>query len=276
MSTDTVSNALVSRVDTEKVSSLRAVGATLFGRVRITQFGLVIVTLIVWQLVGQAVGSYYLAPPTDVISAAKETVTSGDLQRALVQSAETLFIGYGIAIIAGLVLGYLMGWYRFVGRVLDPFVNGLYVIPTTALVPLIVIWVGLGAPARVLTIFLFAVFQVLVSTYTGVRHRNEMLIDVARSFGATQSELLRKVVFFDSLPHIFAGLRLAASQSIKGMVIAEFLFAATGIGGAVQSAADHYQTALMFVYIMVTVVLGVLLAGFVQLLEHLLVKGSVA
>ncbi|GAB2458219.1 ABC transporter permease [Nocardioides hungaricus] len=255
------------------VSWPRAIREDLLGSVRLTQAALVIVALVAWEIAGRQLGNFYLPPPTVVAGAAKEVVSTGELQQAILESLLTLGIGYALSVVVGVALGYAMGWYRSVGKVMDPFVNGLYVIPVTALVPLIIIWFGLGMLPRVLTIFLFAVFQVLVTTYTGVRHRDQVLVEVASSFGATQLPLFQRVVFHDSLPHIFTGLRLGASQAIKGMVIAEFLFAATGIGGAVIAAADRYQTAKVFVYIIVIVILGMVLSGLVQLLEKLLVKG---
>lgn len=257
----------------EVVSWPRAIREDLLGSVRLIQAALVVGTLVVWEIAGRQLGNFYLPPPTVVLSAATEVVSSGELQQAIRESLVTLAVGYALSVVVGVALGYAMGWYRSVGRVMDPFVNGLYVIPVTALVPLIIIWFGLGMLPRVLTIFLFAVFQILVSTYTGVRHRDQVLVEVASSFGATQLPLFQRVVFHDSLPHIFTGLRLGASQAIKGMVIAEFLFAATGIGGATIAAADRYQTAKVFVYIIVIVILGMLLSGLVQVLEKLLLKG---
>lgn len=261
-------------VEVERVPIGRAITNELLGRVRVTQALLAVVTIVAWEIIGRNVGSYFLPPPSEVAGAARDAAASGQLVQALQESLKSLFIGYGLAIVVGVVLGFAMGWYRWIGRVLDPFVNGLYVIPTTALVPVIIIWFGLDLTARVVSIFLFAVFQILVSTYTGVRTRDEVLVEVARSFGARQVALLRKVVFFDSLPHIFAGLRLGASQAIKGMVVAEFLFAATGIGGQIITAADRYQTAVMFAYIIVIVAMGVLLAGAVQMLERILIRGT--
>jgi len=250
-----------------------AIRAELTGRVRLAQAALLLLAIGLWELLGLALGSYYLPTPVEVVHAGGRDIASGVFFATVGQSLRTLVIGYGIAVGVGIALGFIMGWYRWVGRVLDPVINGLYVVPTTALVPLIIVWFGLGITARVVSIFLFAVFQILVSTYTGVRNRDELLIEAARAFGARGIRLFRKVVFFDALPHIFAGLRLGISQAIKGMVIAEFLFAATGIGGQIVNAADRYQTDQMFVYIIATVLLGISLAGGVQFIERILVRG---
>jgi NitT/TauT family transport system permease protein len=162
-----------------------------------------------------------------------------------------------------------MGWYKPAAKVMDPFVNAAYVIPVAALVPVIIIWFGLASTSRILVVILFCVFEILVSTYTGVKNVDPMLIDVCRSFGATRLDLFRKVVFFASLPYIFAGLRMGASRAIKGMVVAELLFAVTGLGGEIQTAANYYRTDIVFVYVIVIALLGVVMAGLIQVVEKL-------
>ncbi|HEV3485254.1 MAG TPA: ABC transporter permease, partial [Vicinamibacterales bacterium] len=234
---------------------------------RLTQFGFVVALLAIWEIAGRRLGDFFLAPPSSLVSATQDLIASGELVRALLDSLVSLATGYGLSALIGITLGYLMGWYKPVAKIMDPFVNAAYVIPVAALVPVVIIWFGLGFTSRVLVILLFSVFEVLVSTYTGVRNVDPMLIDVARSFGARQFGLFRKIVFFASLPYIFAGLRMGASRAIKGMVVAELLFAVTGLGGAIQTAANYYRTDQVFVYVIVIALLGIVLAGAIQILE---------
>jgi NitT/TauT family transport system permease protein len=236
---------------------------------RLTQLGFVAAILVSWEVAGRRLGDFFLAPPSSVIGAAGEVISSGELVRATGDSLSSLFVGFGLSAVIGVGFGYLMGWYKPVAKVMDPFVNATYVIPVAAMVPVIIIWFGLGFTSRVLTIMLFCVFEILVSTYTGVRNVDPMLIDVARSFGATRMDLFRKLLFFASLPYIFAGLRMGASRAIKGMVIAELLFAVTGLGGAIQTASNYYRTDKVFVYVIVIALVGVVMAGAIQLTEHL-------
>lgn len=235
---------------------------------RLTQFGFVAAILIVWEIVGQRLGDFFLAPPSSLWEAAAELIESGAMLRATLDSLYSLSIGFGLSALIGVGLGYMMGWYKPVAKVMDPFVNAAYVIPVAALVPVIIIWFGLGITSRILVVMLFCIFEILVSTYTGVKNVDPMLIDVCRSFGASRMELFRKVVFFASLPYIFAGLRMGASRAIKGMVVAELLFAVTGLGGAIQTAANYYRTDVVFVYVIVIALLGVVLAGAIQLIER--------
>jgi ABC-type nitrate/sulfonate/bicarbonate transport system permease component len=236
---------------------------------RLAQFAFVAALLIAWEIAGRRLGDFFLAPPSSLVSATAELVESGELVAATLNSLYSLLVGFGLASFLGIGLGYFMGWYKPVAKVIDPFVNAAYVIPVAALVPVIIIWFGLGTTSRILVVMLFCIFEILVSTYTGVKNIDPMLIDVGRSFGASRIGLFRKVVFFASLPYIFAGLRMGASRAIKGMVIAELLFAVTGLGGAIQTAANYYRTDIVFVYVIVIALLGVVLSGAIQVIERL-------
>lgn len=235
---------------------------------RLAQVGFVVAILIAWEVMGRRLGDFFLAPPSSLWSATAEIVESGDLWRATLDSLYSLSVGFGISAVVGIGLGYLMGWYKPVAKVMDPFVNAAYVIPVAALVPVIIIWFGLADTSRIIVVIMFCVFEILVSTYTGVKNVDPMLIDVGRSFGAGRFDLFRKVVFFASLPYIFAGLRMGVSRAIKGMVVAELLFAVTGLGGEIQTAANYYRTDIVFVYVLVIALLGVLMAGLIQLIER--------
>jgi NitT/TauT family transport system permease protein len=237
---------------------------------RLAQVVLLVGGFGIWEIVGRRVGTFFLAPPSSLVSATVEMLESGELVRAVLDSLSSLAAGFSLAVVFGIVIGFLMGWYRPVGRTLNPFVSAAYVVPTAALVPVFIIWFGLGFTSRVVTVLLFCVFEILVSTYTGVRNIDPLLVDAARAFGANRRELFVKVVALASLPYIFAGLRMGASRAIKGMVIAELLFAVTGIGGVIQNAANYYRTDKVFVLVIVLALLGVAMSGAIQLLERLL------
>ena len=235
---------------------------------RAVQLLLVISILSIWEIIGRRVGDVFLPPLSVVSRAAVDLLQTGELLRATLDSLTSLLVGYGAAVVVGVTVGFAMGWYKHLRDVLNPFVSATYVVPVAALVPLLIIWFGLGFTPRVLTIFLFSVFEVLVSTMAGVRNVDEDLVTVARSFGANRRQLFAKVAFFAALPYIFAGLRMGAARALKGMIIAELLFAVTGIGGAIMTAANYYEIDKVFVYVIELAVLGIGLAALVQLLER--------
>lgn len=235
---------------------------------RLTQLLMVLVTLVVWEYFGRRLGTFFLAPPSTLVSAFTEMIGTGELVSALLDSLTSLVLGFGIAVLVGVPLGFAMGWYGPVGRTMNPFVSAGYVVPTAALVPVFIIWFGLGLTARVVTVLLFCVFEIVISTYTGVKNVDPVLVDAAKAFGAKRRQLFTKVVSRASLPYIFAGLRMGAARAVKGMVVAELLFAVTGLGGVIQTAANYYRTDKVFVLVIVLAVLGIAISAGIQWLER--------
>jgi NitT/TauT family transport system permease protein len=241
---------------------------SLLSRDRAFQLAFLALFLGVWQYIGMRQGDFFLAPPTSVVGAAAETFATGEIWSAAGSTAVGIIVGFVLAAVVGVALGTLMGTYRPAATTLNPFVSAGYVIPEAAIVPLLIIWFGLGVTPRIIAVFLFAVFEITVSTYAGVRNVDSSLSEVARSFGASRRQLFRRVVLMAALPYIFAGLRMGAARAVKGMVVAELLFAATGIGGAIQDAANAYRTDKVMVYVIVITVMGIAFAGLVQVVER--------
>lgn len=248
--------------------------AALFSYQRRMQILILVAVLTAWEWYGRRVGDFFLAPPSSVAVATVELLRTGELLRALLDSISGLLIGYGLAVIVGIALGYLMGWYRTLGAILDPFISAIYVVPVASLVPVLIVWFGIGMVPRVLAVFLFCVFEIIINTYTGVRNTDPLLIEVARSFGAKQRQLFTKVVFQNSIPFIFAGLRVSVGRALKGMVVAELLFAVTGLGGLIMVYSNYYKTAKVFVIVIVLALLGVILAGLIQWIQRILAPWS--
>jgi ABC-type nitrate/sulfonate/bicarbonate transport system permease component len=255
-------------IERERLSTAEVVRRKVFTWERLVQVLLVAAVLVVWEIAGRSLGEFFMAPPSSLPDAFSEMWASGELLRALLDSLASLFAGFALAIVVGIGVGFFMGWYGPAGRTLNPFVSAAYVVPTAALVPMFIIWFGLGFTARTVTVFMFCVFEILVSTYTGVRNVDRNLVDAARAFGASGWQLFSRVVAFASLPYIFAGLRMGMARAVKGMVVAELLFAVTGLGGMISNAANYYRTDKVFVGVIVLAILGVVLAAAVQVLER--------
>lgn len=236
--------------------------------IRLAQIGLGVVLLTAWELIAQEVGSFILAPPTALVSAFIDMVQSGDLGRAMVDSLYGLSAGYLLAVLIGVTVGFLMGWYPSLATILNPFVAAMYVVPVAALVPLLIVWFGIGATPRIITVMLFAVFEILLTTQTAVRDIDQRLVEMARMFGANRRQILTSVVVQAALPVVGAGLRIGAGRAIKGMVVAELLFAATGLGGLVMHYSSRFQTDRIMVVVIVVAIMGVVLGWLIQRLEH--------
>jgi ABC-type nitrate/sulfonate/bicarbonate transport system permease component len=247
------------------VARVRRVAAP---RDRALQVALLVAVLTVWEALGRRTSDLTFAPPTAVVSAAREMTASGELQEAVVASLTALALGLSLAAGVGIGLGYAMGWWRALGRALDPLVTVLYVTPVAALVPAMIIWLGLGLTSRVVIIFLFGVFEILLNAYAGVRNVDQTIIDVARNFGAKRRDLVRKVVLPATLPFLFVGVRMGASRAIKGMVVAEMIFAVTGLGYLIVRNAASFRMDRVFVAVIAIALIGVTTTALIQTVER--------
>jgi ABC-type nitrate/sulfonate/bicarbonate transport system permease component len=266
MSVEALAQTIVER---ERLSRSTVVRRSILSRDRLIQVSFIALILVGWQLLGNHEGDFFLAPPTSVFRTAVDEIPTSQFWSLLGETSKGIAMGFVIAAVLGVLIGILMGTYRSVATALNPIISAGYVIPEAAIVPLLIVWFGLGNSPRVIAVVLFAIFEIIVTTYTGVRNADAMLNDVGRSFGASPRQLFVKVTMPGALPFIFAGLRIGAARAVKGMVVAELLFAATGIGGAIQLSANAFRTDRVMFYVFVVTVIGVSFSSAVQLVERL-------
>jgi ABC-type nitrate/sulfonate/bicarbonate transport system permease component len=256
------------RTETRRLPAYTRLRRTLLPRERWLQLLLLVAVLGAWEWYGRRASNFEFAPPSEIVNAAREMAADGELQHAVSTSLQALLIGFALAAVVGIGVGFAMGWWVTLGRTLDPFVSAMYAFPIAALVPAMIIWFGLDLQARVIVIFLFAVFEILLTAYAGVRNVDPYVIDVARTFGAKRRDLVRKVVFPATLPFLFSGLRIGMSRAIKGMIVAEMLFAVTGIGLLIIENASAFQMDKVLAAALTVAVIGVALTGVLQLIER--------
>jgi ABC-type nitrate/sulfonate/bicarbonate transport system permease component len=224
--------------------------------------------LVAWEFYGRRTDPLLLAYPTGVVAAAFQLIASGELLRQLAVSLATLGVGFGISVVLGVGLGLVMGRSRIAEATLDPHLNALYATPQVALTPLLMMWFGLGFTVKAVLIFLFAFFPILINTASGVRNVSASTIEVGRAYMASERQILLKVVFPAALPFIMAGIRLAVGRAIVGMVVAELFTAITGLGAMLTLYGNLFETAKMFVVVIVLGLLGVVLIRATQALER--------
>ncbi|HEV8670233.1 MAG TPA: ABC transporter permease [Candidatus Limnocylindria bacterium] len=230
----------------------------------------VVAFVVVWQLVANARiwSKLFLPGPSDIVVAFGELVAEGELAQDLAVSGQEFVIGYAIAAVIGIVLGLVLGWYRRARYALDPFITFFYATPRIVLLPLIIIWVGIGIESKIWIVFLGAFFAVLINTMAGVRSLDENLLRVARSFGATQLDVFRTIALPGSVPFILTGLRLATGHALIGIVVGEIVGAPHGIGRMMWIAGQTFQSARMFVGLFFLAGTGVVLTYALQKLER--------
>ena len=232
------------------------------------RYGFLALILIVWQIVGPHISPIFFTYPTKIAVAFYELTLSGELPYYLSQSLEVLAFGLLTAIVVGIPLAIAMARVRWLDWALDFPINALYATPLVALVPLLVLWFGIYLKAKIIVVFLFAVFPILINTYQGVRECDKNMLEVARSFRSSEWGVWQDVLLPYALPYIAAGVRLAIGRGLVGMVIAEFYTTISGLGFMITRYANNFEMDKTFVPVIVLMVLGVSLTSGLKWLER--------
>jgi ABC-type nitrate/sulfonate/bicarbonate transport system permease component len=225
------------------------------------------VVLVLWQVVGAQIDPILFTTPVAVFHAAVKMIGSGELWQYLAPSLLVFVYGLALAAVAGISLGLALARYRLLDAAFDVYITFLYSTPTVALVPLIVLWAGTDLAAKVIVLFLFAFFPLVINTYQGVKNVDKHLIDVGRAFRCSERQLWAHIIIPAALPFIVTGLRLAVGRGLIGMVLADLYTAISGIGYLIVRTASTFQIDRMFVPVVTLGLLGVLSTALLRLLE---------
>jgi NitT/TauT family transport system permease protein len=244
--------------------------ATIIGTVAVVAF------MVIWQAVASANLTYkwmpalFLPSPTDTADAFVKLFTDPkqSIWADLGTSGFEFATGYVAASIIGLAIGIVMGWYTRVQYALDPFVNFLYATPRIVLIPLFIIWFGIDWQSKVVVIFLGALFPMIINTMAGVRNSDAALLRVARSFGASETLIFRRIVLPGAVPFILTGLRLGVGHALTGVVVAELVAARHGVGKLISDYGVTFQMPKMFAAVIFIAGTGVLLTWLLQRIEN--------
>ncbi len=228
----------------------------------------VTLVIVAWELFGRDVNPIFGSYPSAIAAAFWVLVKNGQLLAALTQSLKAFVVGYGLSVLIGVPLGLIIGRSRILEAAIGVFITGAYAMPLVALVPLLVLWMGLGFAVKACVVFLMAVFPIIINTWLGVRAVPKTLIEVGKSFVASDFTILRRIVLPATIPYIMAGIKLAVGRGVVAMVIAEFFTAISGLGAIIINAANAFDTAKMFVPVIVLMVLATMLNSFVGFVER--------
>lgn len=228
--------------------------------------------LVAWQVYGGSINPILLSDPSAVAVAFVDMVRDGTLGHALASSLEVLGLGFLFGAVAGVVIGLAAGRSETVAALIDLPVNALYAVPAVALVPVIVLWFGFEVTTKTIVVFFFVIFPVLINTTRGVREVDPELVEVARSFCSSERKMWFDLILPSALPFIVTGLRLAIGRALIGVIVAEFYTSLSGLGDLITTNASNFQTARMFVPIVVIALLGVFFTALLELAERRLVQ----
>jgi NitT/TauT family transport system permease protein len=206
--------------------------------------------------------------PVRIATAAASLVADPEFIRHIQVSGLEFVIGFTAASVLGAALGLVSGWYRRIGYAVDPLVTVLYVTPRVALLPVLVLWLGLGPASTTAVVFLGAFFMVFLNTMAGVRTLDPALLRAARSFMASDRTIFRTIVLPGTFPFLITGLRLGVGRALIGVVIGELFAAAAGLGYFIHITAATLQIDRMFVAVLLISSAGLATNGLLSLAER--------
>jgi ABC-type nitrate/sulfonate/bicarbonate transport system permease component len=217
--------------------------------------------LILWELVGntfQLINPMFMSAPSLIWKAAVQLFGSGEIYNDLYVSGVELFWGYALSALVAIPFGIMVGWYKKMSYIFDPFINAMNATPRVALLPLVIIWLGIGILSKVGIIFLGAVFPIMINTRDGVKTTPYNLLTAARSFGASEWMLFKTVVLPSTIPFILTGMRLGLGRAIVGVMVGELYAATAGIGFMITVAGATFQTDKVFVGVLIFALTGMI------------------
>ena len=226
--------------------------------------------LLVWELVGntfQLINPMFMSSPSLIWNAAVQLFGSGEIWNDLRVSGIEFGWGYLLSVIVGVPFGIAIGWYKKFAYICDPFVNAMNATPRVALLPLVIIWLGIGILSKVGIIFLGAVFPLIINTRDGVKTTPANLLTAARSFGASEWQIFKSVVVPSTVPFILTGLRLAIGRALIGVMVGELYAATAGIGFMITVAGATFQTDKVFVGVLIFAISGMIATDIVDRAE---------
>jgi NitT/TauT family transport system permease protein len=234
---------------------------------RLLAIGTFVCFLILWELLPRLglVKPLFTSSPTRIIKAATWLFARGFWFDIYISALEFV-IGFGLAVIIGIPLGFLLGWNQRIYAMFDPFISALNATPRVAMLPLVILWLGIGVKSIVAVVFLGAVFPLLVNAITGVRNVDENLLLCAHSFGAKDRQILISLALPASIPFLIAGMRLAVGRALVGVVVGELVASRAGIGHMMSKAGATFQTDKFFVGVVILALSGYFLT---EVFKHL-------
>jgi NitT/TauT family transport system permease protein len=223
-----------------------------------------------WQALWSSgrISPLFFTGPSPVVRRLLEEWTAGRLKQDLLYSGTNFVIGVGAAIACGVACGVAIGWYRRFGMIVNPFVAALYSTPRVALMPLILIWFGVGIWSNVFIVFINAFFPVLINTIGGVRAIDADLLRAARAFRASDWQLFTTVVLPGSVPFILTGVKQAVALGLIGVVVGEMFAGSEGIGYMVNYGGQTLQTDTVFLGVAIIALAGIVLTWLAEQLER--------
>jgi len=233
-----------------------------------------VIGAVAWEVSARSVESILIPTFLETVDGFVRLGADPRLWEALFISNQALVVGFLIALVIGIPLGLAIGRFPTLERITNVYLNILLVAPMAALIPLLIMSLGLGFASRVVLIVLFAILVMVINARTGVRQVDAKLIEMARSFGASELQIWRRILLPGALPAIMSGIRISIGRAVEGMVIVELLMVSVGIGGLILSFRGRFQGEMLFATIFYVIIEAFILLGVARWLESRVVRAA--
>jgi NitT/TauT family transport system permease protein len=232
--------------------------------------GAVLLSLAIWQVCWSAgwISPLFMSGPSAIGARFWDSLLHGSLLADISYSGRNFLVGFVLAAAAGVVVGVIVGWYRRLALLVEPFLNAFYATPRIAMVPLIIIWFGVGMWSKVFIVFISAFFPILVNTIGGIRAIDTDLLRAARSFCASDWQIFTTVAVPGAVPFILTGIRQGVALGLIGVVVGEMFGGSQGVGFMVAYGGQTFATDTLFVGVMIIAFAGILLSWLAEHLER--------
>ena len=230
----------------------------------------VVLTFVVWQACWAAgwISPLFFTGPSAIAKRFYEDLLTGTLLSDMAYSGRNFALGFVLALVGGVVLGVIVGWYRRIEMVLSPFLNALYAVPRVAMIPLIIIWFGIGMWSKVFIVFMSSFFPILVNTIGGVKAMDADLLRAARAFCASDRQIFTTLAIPGAVPFILTGIRQGVALGLIGVVVGEMFGGSEGIGFKIAYGGQTFATDTLFVGVVIIAFAGILLTALTERLER--------
>ncbi len=229
---------------------------------------------VAWEIAARSVDSLLIPTFLETVQGFVALGFDERLWKALFISNQALVVGFLIALVIGVPLGLAIGRFPTLERITNVYLNILLVSPMAAIIPLLIMSTGIGFTSRVILIVMFSILVMVINARTGVRQVDPSLIDMARSFGASEVQVWRKILLPGALPAIMSGIRISIGRGVEGMVIVELLMVSVGIGGLILTFRGRFEGELLYATIIYVIIEAFILLALARWAETRIVRSA--
>ncbi len=226
--------------------------------------------VVIWEILARLLldDELLIPPPSSVLRSLWSLTVSGKLNQHFAATLLEFTYGFSTACVIGVLLGYLMGRYKWVDEIMDPWIATLYSIPIIAIVPIIIIWFGIGMVSKIIVVFKITVVAIMLNTAAGIKSLDPIWLELAKSMRLNSWETTFKIRFPAAFPHIITGMRLGVGRALLGVIVAELMASNAGLGYLLRDASETWDSPKLFVTIILLAAMGLISFHLIKKFEH--------